>query len=634
MGKLKLDLFWCLLWILMAFLSISIFKLVKNRLGADDSILSTARKNLRPNRRNTADPSAVRKDLRPDRRNTADKEEAGQESEKEENTEKEKPKGIKKLLQPLANFIEKLFQPLVNIIRKLVVDPIQRWFQSLGSNYAVYGDVLRRCTRRENVIATISEMVLVIGASIGMAFFCNYSIGGVDLYLTTFMTLVYVLLVVVLFARCVDGARGIYLPCCVMILCGIALATLLYLSPMRAVAANHIGKPDETVGFQKIALVLGLLAFPMVRMACRSGKRGGWIFLLNVAIFGLYGALFVFGKEINGARNWISLGGYSFQVSEVTKVLTVAAMALTLTAESWSEEKRFVWATATMAVNGGFLLICNEFGTLLVLCVVYVCLCLVYQTKLKGLICVIILFSILAGIFLAVAHRCYDLTPKKAPMAAPVTAATEKKPSFDKHHEYTEVELWEPVEKEDKPAEETELYIKVGGYYKKFQDRFLVFLDSEAVDPNKEGYQWKMAREALVISDWMGSPYDVAVPVARSDFIFSYLIVRLGMLFGFGILLLLAVMACVGTIRSLQNIWPGEAAVSFGFVMAMVSQSLIAAASATGNFAIVGIPFAFLAYGGSATMMNYVMMFFVIYATRREKLVGDRPVISNREGGA
>ena len=65
-------------------------------------------------------------------------------------------------------------------------------------------------------------MLLIIGASVGMAWLCNYSNGGVDLYMTTFMTLMYVLVVLVLFARCVDGARGVYLPCCVMILCGIA----------------------------------------------------------------------------------------------------------------------------------------------------------------------------------------------------------------------------------------------------------------------------------------------------------------------------------------------------------------------------------------------------------------------------
>lgn len=594
MEKFKFDLFTLCIIGILCFFTRSIFRLVQNRLEENGGIAGIVRNDLRPTREQPAEEQKPKED--PKKRRLF----------RRRTKEEQKPKEERKKWQP-------------------------RNVGELTSNYGVYGELWRRCTRRENLLATVGEMVLIIGASFGMAWLCNYSNGGVDLYMTTFMTVMYVLVVLVLFARCVDGARGIYLPCCVMILCGIALATLLHLSPMAAVASNHIGPPDDSVKFQVIALILGLAAFPLIRMVCQAKNRSAWVIILNLVIIGMYILLRVVGKEINGAKNWIIIGGFSFQVSEVTKTLSAAAFALTLTNGRMSEKARFWWTTFTMAVNGLFLLISNEFGTLLVLCVVYVGLCLVYQKKLGRLITVIVAASIVAACGLTIAYRCYYITPKKAPMTVQVTAITEESPAFAKNHTYTPVEDWEAPEKEKKPAAQTEFYIKAGGYYKKFQDRFLVFVDQEKVDMEKEGYQWKMAREALVISDWMGSPYDVAVPVARSDFIFSYLIVRLGMLFGFGILLMLAIMICVGTIRSLKNTSPGEASVSLAFVLTMVGQSLIAAASATGNFAIVGIPFVFLAYGGSATMMNYVMLIFMIYATRRETLDADRLIISRRE---
>lgn len=505
----------------------------------------------------------------------------------------------------------------------------------LFSSYRVYGELWRLGTRRETLMSAAGEMLLVVAISVSMALFCNHTDGGSDLYMTTFMTLMYVLAALILFARCVNGARGVYLPCCFMILCGIALAVLLYLSPMAAVAANHIGPPDESVLFQVLAVVLGLLAFPLIRMVCHSSHRGVWLIVLNLLVIGLYGALVVLGKEINGARNWIIIGGFSFQVSEVTKVLSAAIFGLTLTHERLSEKARFWWTTATMALNGVCLLVFNEFGTLLLLCAVYVGMCLVYQKKLKRLFFVIITASIAAACILAAAKYCYDITPKMQAQTVAVSSASEETPAFSKKHTYTPEKDAKKEKKAEKASISKPLYIKFGGYYKKFMDRFLIFLAPEEVDMDKEGYQWKMSREALVISDWFGSPYDIAVPVARSDFIFSYLIVRLGMVFGFATLVLLAVMLCVGTIRCLRNPSPGEASISLAFLIAMVVQSIIAAASSTGHFVIVGIPFAFLAYGGSATMMNYVMLVFLIYATRLEPLESDgssrRLIISRRE---
>lgn len=514
--------------------------------------------------------------------------------------------------------------------REHAVGRVKYWFRELFSCYKIYGELFRRLPQRGTLLSGVGDLIVMAAVSVGMALFCTYSDGGADLYMTTFMTLMYVSAVLILFARCVNGARAVYLPCCILILTGIALAVLLYLSPMQAVEKNYISHPQQSVNFHIIAVLFGLAVFPLIRMVCRAERRTEVLILLNVLIVLIYLLLCVMGEEINGAKNWIRIGTFQFQVTEVTKVLTMAVLGLTLTNEQMTENWRFWCSVFTMALNGLFLLlVCKEFGTLMVLCVVFLAMCLIYQKDTKKLIAIIAAAALFLSAFLVVAKSCYEIkNPKTTPStteAAETTAPTETAPA---------------ATGEAAPEEETiswtdKLVDELGGAYKKVQDRFLVFLMPDQVDLAREGYQWKMSREALVISDWFGSPYDISVPVARSDFIYIYMIVRLGVVFGFVVLLMLLVMLCAGMLRCMRNPQTGEAAVSLSFLIAMVFQSVLAAASATGNFAIVGLPFVFLAYGGSAMLVNYAMLIFLIYSTGTRPLTDSgknkRKVISRRE---
>lgn len=493
---------------------------------------------------------------------------------------------------------------------------IQYWFRELTSNYRFYTNICRQIPLRHTLLSAAADILLMIALSACMALFCGHSDGGTDLYMTTFMRLMYILSALILFARCLNSSRAVYLPCCVLILTGVALAVLLYLSPMAKVPVNYIGHPEQSVLFHVLALFLSFAVFPLIRMVCRADRRTGSLFVLNALLLAIYAILMVFGEEIHGVKNWLRIGSFQFQVSEVSKVLTLAILGLTLTNEQMSDARRFAWAVLTMGISGIFLLLASEFGTLMVLCAVFAGLCLIYQRDLRRLIALVAFVVILMSAFLFTSKCCYDLTNP------PETTVSSAEDSIQET----------PEEDAEEPSP---LIIRLGKYYKKFRDRFLVFLMPDQVNLMREGYQWMKSREALIIADWGSSPFDISIPVARSDFIFSYLIVRLGLAYGFFVLLLLLVMLCAGFVRSLQNPYTGEAAVSLSFLLSIVIQAVIASASSTGLFAIVGIPFAFLAYGGSAMMMNYIMLVFLIYATRSKPLSTGRPyrprVISRRE---
>lgn len=81
--------------------------------------------------------------------------------------------------------------------------------------------------------------------------------------------------------------------------------------------------PGETVK-QLIAMVLGIVTFLAVGWSLRDLERAKVIrYLAAVAGVGFLVITLLFGEEINGAKNWLFIGGYSIQPSELSKVCFV-----------------------------------------------------------------------------------------------------------------------------------------------------------------------------------------------------------------------------------------------------------------------------------------------------------------------
>lgn len=73
----------------------------------------------------------------------------------------------------------------------------------------------------------------------------------------------------------------------------------------------------------------------------------------------------VFSKPINSTYAWVSVGGHSFQLTEVVKLILIIGFSAAVTNEAWHEAVQFRAALLLLAVcTGGFFII-NELGTLL-----------------------------------------------------------------------------------------------------------------------------------------------------------------------------------------------------------------------------------------------------------------------------
>ena len=88
--------------------------------------------------------------------------------------------------------------------------------------------------------------------------------------------------------------------------------------------------PDE-MQKQLIAACIGIVLFLAIGLSLRNldtAKKVRYV----AAVGGILLLLFniAFGREINGAKNWIQLGGFSFQPSELVKICFIFAGASTL----------------------------------------------------------------------------------------------------------------------------------------------------------------------------------------------------------------------------------------------------------------------------------------------------------------
>ena len=116
---------------------------------------------------------------------------------------------------------------------------------------------------------------------------------------------------------------------------------------------------------QLIAIGLGLLAFTVLTFLIRSTDRAMALRMpLAVCALGLLALNLVLAKTTNGALNWITIGGYSFQPSELVKVafIFVGAATLEKLQATRSLTKYIVFSIACV----GALFLMRDFGAALI----------------------------------------------------------------------------------------------------------------------------------------------------------------------------------------------------------------------------------------------------------------------------
>lgn len=135
-------------------------------------------------------------------------------------------------------------------------------------------------------------------------------------------------------------------------LCTIGMAIICSVSPQEGMK-------------QVLAIVLGMLAFLIVGWSLRDLERAKQFRIL--AALGGVGLLVItllFGKEYYGAKNWLKIGSFSLQPSELAKICFVYVGASSL--DRLMNRRNLILFIAYTVVLCGCLALMNDFGTALI----------------------------------------------------------------------------------------------------------------------------------------------------------------------------------------------------------------------------------------------------------------------------
>lgn len=281
-------------------------------------------------------------------------------------------------------------------------------------------------------------------------------------------------------------------------------------------------------------------------------------------------------KGVNSTHAWVSVGGHSFQLTEVVKLILIIGFSAAVTNEAWSEAVRFRAALLLLAVcTGGFFMV-NELGTLLVCILDFGVMALLY-CSVKYVLSLVAVGALTGGAGYALLKLCSAMQNPVGPFR-----------------------LGQLVYRK--------LAVRLQYY------GVSSFSSYSSQELSNSAYQAYTTWRSLLLARPMGaSPYRVSTPVADSDLILATLANR-----GGWICLLLAL---IGTflliIASLLlstrcGGWLSCVGTGAGFAVGL--SAILNLFSAT-SLLLIGIPFPFLGAGGSNFLISWGSITLLLCST-------------------
>ena len=505
-----------------------------------------------------------------------------------------------------------------------IVDDLKSEPGNIRQAFSVFGRGISLRSKtflsKQNIRGLLVDFLAVVLIGLVVSLLCSLKSEGMDLYLSVMLPFIFIGLCQFLIASFYDSSIPYTTLTVILIFLGAALQIMLLL-PVEDPSGAY-----KLAIFAGIGTLTGLLGIPILNYIINyMSKRLAVILTLGVAVF-LYLLLLVAAPNISGTRAWLVFGSVSLQLTEVTKVLAVISFACIYTDENAKPLYRLIYAVAVLAVHAGALVLVNELGTLVVISIIFIVLGMAFLPSAKGLALVVLAGLLCVAALVGFSWKCYDIyygEPEETEVVA-VEEAEAEEGAEDAEAGPAEAVTPAEIAETEPEKEHGVLYEKVVGkaanIFYKIRTRFILVLDPGSLDENNEGYQAKMARKAMLVTGWLGTSeeYEQNVPVIESDYIFLYVLMKIGIVGAFIVLAMMIAMMMETVIKVAAGGHVTESAAAIGFICCIVVQSIITAASSAGLIPTVGLTFAFLSDGGSATVMNYTMTYFIIFAMRRQ----------------
>ncbi len=281
---------------------------------------------------------------------------------------------------------------------------------------------------------------------------------------------------------------------------------------------------------------------------------------------------------VGGARNWIHIGFLSIQTTELVKpTYLLTAAALLGTGQKPSGNQIFSFGLTTLILTG-VMILQGEFGTFLLILLVFFCLMVLFVPEKKYILLTalvlgaLILLALAAGLSLS----ALEAGGKAGGLFPPARAFLSA--------------------------------------FNKIRNRFVYWLHPER-DPQGLGYQLLRAREAIFLGGWFGTSSLTKLPVETSDLVYPALIERCGLIFALLVFVLYISLWLEGIRVSVRKQDRVHKVIAAGSAFFLFDQTLIIIAGSTGLCPLTGITLPFISSGGTSLVISFVLAAWLITAS-------------------
>ena len=400
--------------------------------------------------------------------------------------------------------------------------------------------------------------------------------GAGQIYLDMFLILLLITLTMFFFAKVNGGNSKIVIYTIVLITIGIMLQVIFKQESILA-KPDLYGTGNPAAGLQMqylIALVAGITAsflYKKGKYLARPNVIKG-MYLFSVI---LYAVTLIFAKAVGNAKNWILIGGFSIQTSEINKLLYIFILAGILGGVENPSRKRIGFAFLVTITNLFFLILQSEFGTILLLLFVFPVFLFLFVPDIK-----VVLFTIAGYLGIGISAAGVGTLITKLAAGSEAFAGMSIVRFFLSN-------------------------------YNKIANRVIYWLYPER-DPMGLGYQLLKAKEAILLGGWFGTDSISDLPVKTSDMVFPALIERCGIIVAVLVLIVIVLLWLEGIRVFIRKKDKYHRAVCAGMVFMLFYQALIIVGGSCGMCPLTGITLPFISSGGSSLLVCSIMIGIVI----------------------
>ena len=388
----------------------------------------------------------------------------------------------------------------------------------------------------------------------------------------------------------------------VALLLGIVSLIVVY-SASSALAVNNFGGNTGRVLLKHGGtLLIGfVMIFIFYRINYQHYAKAAW--LLLIPCLALLAYTLLFGQNLNQANRTINLGFFSFQPSELAKIILITYLArqLVMMRDRLQNFKDVILWLGLPILFTAALIFPENLSTAAILLVVCLVLLFIGRVKFLHILAILGIGVVGLGLYIAFDVIRTNISNKHAKTAAEQEIVVDGKPA-EYREKQTRIATW--INRIEAMGESKD----------------------EGYDPfDKHHYQQTYAKIAVATSSVFGkgpgkSEQRNFLPHPYSDFIFAIIVEEYG-IFGALFVLMLYIILFTRVLRiMLKRPLTFGAYLAFGLGFLVIMQAMINMGVSIGLLPVTGQPLPFVSMGGTSMMATGIIIGMILSVTRNMEM--------------